>query len=127
MTAILSQMDDRHYAIYIETFTGTTDLVVSTYIDLQTSVWTQIDTKIQAIHYNIKFFNFIFIQTYVLLSIKLQDFLMESFLLFKDLIGKHVYPSDWMAMIMVQNRYCTESTHRPRIWTINLLVLALLL
>uniref|UniRef100_A0A665TWG8 Dedicator of cytokinesis 2 n=1 Tax=Echeneis naucrates TaxID=173247 RepID=A0A665TWG8_ECHNA len=32
------------------------------------------------------------------------DFLMESFLLFKDLIGKHVYPSDWMAMIMVQNR-----------------------
>uniref|UniRef100_A0A8D3CTP5 Dedicator of cytokinesis 2 n=1 Tax=Scophthalmus maximus TaxID=52904 RepID=A0A8D3CTP5_SCOMX len=58
MTAILSQMDDRHYATYIETFSGTTDL----------------------------------------------DFLMESFLLFKDLIGKHVYPSDWMAMIMVQNR-----------------------
>uniref|UniRef100_A0A1A7XW30 Dedicator of cytokinesis 2 n=1 Tax=Iconisemion striatum TaxID=60296 RepID=A0A1A7XW30_9TELE len=59
MTAILSQMDDRHYATYIETFTGTSDLV---------------------------------------------DFLMESFLLFKDLIGKHVYPSDWMAMIMVQNK-----------------------
>uniref|UniRef100_A0A673C1D5 Dedicator of cytokinesis 2 n=1 Tax=Sphaeramia orbicularis TaxID=375764 RepID=A0A673C1D5_9TELE len=59
MTAILSQMDDCHYSTYIETFTGTTDLV---------------------------------------------DFLMESFLLFKDLIGKHVYPSDWMAMIMVQNR-----------------------
>uniref|UniRef100_A0A8C9VQN5 Dedicator of cytokinesis 2 n=1 Tax=Scleropages formosus TaxID=113540 RepID=A0A8C9VQN5_SCLFO len=34
----------------------------------------------------------------------LQDFLMETFLLFKDLIGKHVYPSDWMTMIMVQNR-----------------------
>uniref|UniRef100_A0A8C9TPR7 Dedicator of cytokinesis 2 n=1 Tax=Scleropages formosus TaxID=113540 RepID=A0A8C9TPR7_SCLFO len=32
------------------------------------------------------------------------DFLMETFLLFKDLIGKHVYPSDWMTMIMVQNR-----------------------
>uniref|UniRef100_A0A671UPQ4 Dedicator of cytokinesis 2 n=1 Tax=Sparus aurata TaxID=8175 RepID=A0A671UPQ4_SPAAU len=59
MTAILSQMDDRHYATYIETFSGTTDLV---------------------------------------------DFLMESFMLFKDLIGIHVYPSDWMAMIMVQNR-----------------------
>uniref|UniRef100_A0A8C9XHL6 Dedicator of cytokinesis 2 n=1 Tax=Sander lucioperca TaxID=283035 RepID=A0A8C9XHL6_SANLU len=59
MTAILSQMDDRHYNTYIETFAGTSDLV---------------------------------------------DFLMESFLLFKDLIGKHVYPSDWMAMIMVQNR-----------------------
>uniref|UniRef100_A0A674PK72 Dedicator of cytokinesis 2 n=1 Tax=Takifugu rubripes TaxID=31033 RepID=A0A674PK72_TAKRU len=37
-------------------------------------------------------------------SSDLVDFLMESFLLFKDLIGKHVYPSDWMAMIMVQNR-----------------------
>ncbi|XP_029296967.1 LOW QUALITY PROTEIN: dedicator of cytokinesis 2 [Cottoperca gobio] len=59
MTAILSQMDDRHYDTYIETFAGTSDLV---------------------------------------------DFLMESFLLFMDLIGKHVYPSDWMAMIMVQNR-----------------------
>ncbi|XP_064810528.1 dedicator of cytokinesis protein 2-like [Oncorhynchus masou masou] len=34
----------------------------------------------------------------------LVDFLMETFLLFKELIGKHVYPSDWMAMIMVQNR-----------------------
>ncbi|XP_035265264.1 dedicator of cytokinesis protein 2 isoform X1 [Anguilla anguilla] len=59
MTAILSQMDDRHYSSYIETFNGSDDLV---------------------------------------------DFLMETFLLFKDLIGKHVYPSDWMAMIMVQNR-----------------------
>ncbi|KAM8848515.1 dedicator of cytokinesis 2 [Synchiropus picturatus] len=59
MTAILSQMSDAHYSTYIETFSGTSDLV---------------------------------------------DFLMESFLLFKDLIGKHVYPSDWMAMIMVQNR-----------------------
>lgn len=29
MTAILSQMDDRHYATYIETFTKTSDLVVS--------------------------------------------------------------------------------------------------
>ncbi|XP_028669046.2 dedicator of cytokinesis protein 2-like [Erpetoichthys calabaricus] len=37
-------------------------------------------------------------------STELVDFLMETFLLFKDLIGKHVYPSDWMAMIMVQNR-----------------------
>uniref|UniRef100_A0A4W5LA03 Dedicator of cytokinesis 2 n=1 Tax=Hucho hucho TaxID=62062 RepID=A0A4W5LA03_9TELE len=59
MTATLSQMDDSHYSRYLETFSGTTDLV---------------------------------------------DFLMETFLLFKDLIGKHVYPSDWMAMIMVQNR-----------------------
>uniref|UniRef100_A0A8B9NE39 Dedicator of cytokinesis 2 n=1 Tax=Accipiter nisus TaxID=211598 RepID=A0A8B9NE39_9AVES len=33
-----------------------------------------------------------------------QDFLMEIFILFKDLIGKTVYPSDWMVMNMVQNR-----------------------
>lgn len=48
------------------------------------------------------------IVTLSLLIFSLQDFLMESFLLFKDLIGKHVYPSDWMAMIMVQNRYHTS-------------------
>ncbi|KAJ8246906.1 hypothetical protein GJAV_G00256660 [Gymnothorax javanicus] len=59
MTAILSQMDDRHYSSYIETFNGSVDLM---------------------------------------------DYLMETFLLFRDLIGKHVYPPDWMAMIMVQNR-----------------------
>ena len=32
---------------------------------------------------------------------------METFLLFMDLIGKRVYPSDWVAMIMVQNRWVT--------------------
>ncbi|ELK17358.1 Dedicator of cytokinesis protein 2 [Pteropus alecto] len=32
------------------------------------------------------------------------DFLMETFIMFKDLIGKNVYPVDWMAMSMVQNR-----------------------
>lgn len=96
MTSILSQMDDCHYATYIETFAGATDLVVSVY-------WTHLDPDW---HYNANvikqnMFNYIFIT-----NIFLQDFLMESFLLFKDLIGKHVYPSDWMAMIMVQNRYC---------------------
>ncbi|XP_009328538.1 PREDICTED: dedicator of cytokinesis protein 2-like [Pygoscelis adeliae] len=35
---------------------------------------------------------------------ELMDFLMETFILFKDLIGKMVYPSDWMVMNMVQNR-----------------------
>lgn len=29
---------------------------------------------------------------------------METFILFKDLIGKTVYPPDWMVMNMVQNR-----------------------
>ncbi|XP_051896734.1 dedicator of cytokinesis protein 5 isoform X1 [Pristis pectinata] len=32
------------------------------------------------------------------------DFLMETFIMFKDLIGKNVYPSDWIVMNMVQNR-----------------------
>uniref|UniRef100_A0A670YNK1 Dedicator of cytokinesis 2 n=1 Tax=Pseudonaja textilis TaxID=8673 RepID=A0A670YNK1_PSETE len=32
------------------------------------------------------------------------DFLMETFIMFKDLIGKNVYPLDWIAMSMVQNR-----------------------
>ncbi|NXM72510.1 DOCK2 protein, partial [Serilophus lunatus] len=35
---------------------------------------------------------------------ELMDFLMEIFILFKDLIGKTVYPSDWVVMNMVQNR-----------------------
>ncbi|XP_044515775.1 dedicator of cytokinesis protein 2 [Gracilinanus agilis] len=37
-------------------------------------------------------------------SSELVDFLMETFIMFKDLIGKNVYPQDWMAMSMVQNR-----------------------
>lgn len=59
MTAILNQMDDQHYASYIETFQTSSELV---------------------------------------------DFLMETFIMFKDLIGKNVYPLDWMGMSMVQNR-----------------------
>ncbi|XP_062909750.1 dedicator of cytokinesis protein 2-like [Mobula hypostoma] len=34
----------------------------------------------------------------------LVDFFMETFILFMDLIKKNVYPADWMAMRMVQNR-----------------------
>uniref|UniRef100_A0A670YV74 Dedicator of cytokinesis 2 n=1 Tax=Pseudonaja textilis TaxID=8673 RepID=A0A670YV74_PSETE len=37
-------------------------------------------------------------------SSELVDFLMETFIMFKDLIGKNVYPLDWIAMSMVQNR-----------------------
>ncbi|XP_040200610.1 dedicator of cytokinesis protein 2 isoform X1 [Rana temporaria] len=37
-------------------------------------------------------------------SSDLLDFLMETFIMFKDLIGKNVYPSDWITMSMVQNR-----------------------
>lgn len=32
------------------------------------------------------------------------DFLMETFIMFKDLIGKNVYAKDWMVMNMTQNR-----------------------
>lgn len=34
----------------------------------------------------------------------LQDFLMETFIMFKDLIGKNVYAKDWMVMNMTQSR-----------------------
>lgn len=90
MTAILNQMDDGHYMTYIETFNGTSDLVVSK--NMCTSHFDYTETH--GLFFHVHF---------------LQDFLMESFLLFKDLIGKHVYPSDWMAMIMVQNRYLTTT------------------
>uniref|UniRef100_A0A8C4X026 Dedicator of cytokinesis 1 n=1 Tax=Eptatretus burgeri TaxID=7764 RepID=A0A8C4X026_EPTBU len=33
----------------------------------------------------------------------LVDFLMETFIMFKNLIGKNVYPSDWVIMNMMQN------------------------
>uniref|UniRef100_A0A672U695 Dedicator of cytokinesis 5 n=1 Tax=Strigops habroptila TaxID=2489341 RepID=A0A672U695_STRHB len=33
------------------------------------------------------------------------DFLMETFIMFKDLIGKNVYAADWMVMNMMQSRY----------------------
>uniref|UniRef100_A0A803SYK9 Dedicator of cytokinesis 5 n=1 Tax=Anolis carolinensis TaxID=28377 RepID=A0A803SYK9_ANOCA len=32
------------------------------------------------------------------------DFLMETFIMFKDLIGKNVYANDWMVMNMMQSR-----------------------
>ena len=39
-----------------------------------------------------------------LTSFDLLDFLMEILLVFRDLVGHCVYPSDWMEMIMMQNR-----------------------
>uniref|UniRef100_A0A8D3CAS1 Dedicator of cytokinesis 1 n=1 Tax=Scophthalmus maximus TaxID=52904 RepID=A0A8D3CAS1_SCOMX len=38
------------------------------------------------------------------------DFLMETFIMFKDLIGKNVYPSDWVIMNMMQNNIIVKST-----------------
>nr|KAF6309568.1 dedicator of cytokinesis 5 [Pipistrellus kuhlii] len=34
----------------------------------------------------------------------ISDFLMETFIMFKDLIGKNVYAKDWMVMNMTQSR-----------------------
>lgn len=59
MIAILRQMDDSHYAHYINTFKTKQDIT---------------------------------------------DFLMETFIMFKDLIGKNVYARDWMVMNMTQSR-----------------------
>ena len=37
----------------------------------------------------------------------LLDFLMEILMVFRDLIGKNVYPPDWVQMVMLQNRCVT--------------------
>ena len=34
----------------------------------------------------------------------LLDFLMEILMVFRDLVGRSVYPADWLEMIMLQNR-----------------------
>ncbi|XP_052047074.1 dedicator of cytokinesis protein 5 isoform X2 [Apodemus sylvaticus] len=59
MIAVLRQMEDSHYSLYISTFKTRQDIM---------------------------------------------DFLMETFIMFKDLIGKNVYAKDWMVMNMTQNR-----------------------
>ncbi|PVD30241.1 hypothetical protein C0Q70_09503 [Pomacea canaliculata] len=35
----------------------------------------------------------------------LLDFMMEILMVFRDLVGRSVYPGDWLEMIMLQNRY----------------------
>lgn len=37
--------------------------------------------------------------------IDLRDFLMEILMLFLDLVSNNVFPSDWMEMIMLENRW----------------------
>lgn len=37
-------------------------------------------------------------------AVSLQDFLMETFIMFKNLIGKNVYPFDWVIMNTMQNK-----------------------
>uniref|UniRef100_A0A8C4UCF2 Dedicator of cytokinesis 2 n=1 Tax=Falco tinnunculus TaxID=100819 RepID=A0A8C4UCF2_FALTI len=67
-------------------------LIVSTI--LIPCLWTFFRSKIR----DLKLYSFCFQLCHC------SDFLMETFIMFKDLIGKNVYPSDWMAMSMVQNR-----------------------
>ncbi|KAM3924321.1 dedicator of cytokinesis protein 5 [Leptodactylus fuscus] len=40
------------------------------------------------------------------------DFLMETFIMFKDLIGKRVFPRDWMLMTMTQNKVFLRAMNR---------------
>ncbi|KAM4676971.1 dedicator of cytokinesis protein 5 [Discoglossus pictus] len=40
------------------------------------------------------------------------DFLMETFIMFRDLIGKRVFPKDWMLMTMTQNKVFLRAMNR---------------
>ncbi|XP_066518843.1 dedicator of cytokinesis protein 1 isoform X3 [Hoplias malabaricus] len=40
------------------------------------------------------------------------DFLMETFIMFKDLIGKNVYPADWVIMNTMQNNFPVRNDFR---------------
>ncbi|KAI5175063.1 Dedicator Of Cytokinesis Protein 1 [Manis pentadactyla] len=44
------------------------------------------------------------IKTFGKMRTDVVDFLMETFIMFKNLIGKNVYPFDWVIMNMVQNK-----------------------
>ncbi|XP_025068357.1 dedicator of cytokinesis protein 2 [Alligator sinensis] len=72
---------------------GRDDPLISHFVACMTAILSQMDNQ----HYSF------YIETFQTSS-ELVDFLMETFIMFKDLIGKNVYPSDWMAMSMVQNR-----------------------
>ncbi|XP_042309499.1 dedicator of cytokinesis protein 2 [Sceloporus undulatus] len=72
---------------------GRDDTLISHFVACMTAILNQMDDQ----HYSS------YIETFQTTS-ELVDFLMETFIMFKDLIGKNVYPLDWMAMSMVQNR-----------------------
>ncbi|KAM8924612.1 dedicator of cytokinesis protein 1 [Pelodytes ibericus] len=44
------------------------------------------------------------IKTFGKMRTDVVDFLMETFIMFKNLIGKNVYPCDWVIMNMMQNK-----------------------
>lgn len=65
-------------------------------MQLQTFAFPSIFVWIKDYHTELDELWFLFFQ---------QDFLMETFIMFKDLIGKNVYATDWMVMNMMQSRY----------------------
>ncbi|XP_060052998.1 dedicator of cytokinesis protein 2 [Erinaceus europaeus] len=72
---------------------GRDHVLISHFVACMTAILNQMSDQ----HYSF------YIETFQTSS-ELVDFLMETFIMFKDLIGKNVYPGDWMAMSMVQNR-----------------------
>uniref|UniRef100_I3MRQ1 Dedicator of cytokinesis 2 n=1 Tax=Ictidomys tridecemlineatus TaxID=43179 RepID=I3MRQ1_ICTTR len=72
---------------------GRDHVLISHFVACMTAILNQMGDQ----HYSF------YIETFHTSS-DLVDFLMETFIMFKDLIGKNVYPVDWMAMSMVQNR-----------------------
>ncbi|XP_019491480.1 PREDICTED: dedicator of cytokinesis protein 2 [Hipposideros armiger] len=72
---------------------GRDHVLISHFVACMTAILNQMGDQ----HYSF------YIETFQTSS-ELVDFLMETFIMFKDLIGKNVYPGDWMAMSMVQNR-----------------------
>uniref|UniRef100_H0WLI3 Dedicator of cytokinesis 2 n=1 Tax=Otolemur garnettii TaxID=30611 RepID=H0WLI3_OTOGA len=72
---------------------GRDHFLISHFVACMTAILNQMGDQ----HYSF------YIETFQTNS-ELVDFLMETFIMFKDLIGKNVYPVDWMAMSMVQNR-----------------------
>uniref|UniRef100_A0A8C8S564 Dedicator of cytokinesis 2 n=1 Tax=Pelusios castaneus TaxID=367368 RepID=A0A8C8S564_9SAUR len=67
---------------------GRDDTLISHFVACMTAILKQMDNQ----HYSF------YIETFQTSS-ELVDFLMETFIMFKDLIGKNVYPSDWMVHI----------------------------
>ncbi|XP_069510411.1 dedicator of cytokinesis protein 2 isoform X2 [Ambystoma mexicanum] len=72
---------------------GREQSLTSHFVACMTAILNQMDNQ----HYSF------YINTFQTSS-DLVDFLMETFIMFKDLVGKNVYPLDWRAMSMVQNR-----------------------
>ncbi|XP_078717845.1 dedicator of cytokinesis protein 1-like isoform X3 [Lampetra fluviatilis] len=68
-------------------------LLMNHFVACMTAILRQMDES----HYQY------YIQTFKTRS-DLVDFLMETFIMFKNLIGKNVYPADWVIMNMMQNR-----------------------